>query len=124
MFNQKEQTTTSDRNDIPITDPATVRAQKCFNQPNTMKPEEGNTGVEKIPDWIIKYHNQNYQSSAGKAIRFLMKMVEAQDKALNFISTEIDHAYSLSNEDEVRIKSAIQRAKSKINGQQDKDRGG
>ncbi len=26
-----------------------------------------------IPDWIIKYDQANYQSSAGKAIRFLME---------------------------------------------------
>jgi hypothetical protein len=29
-----------------------------------------------IPDWIIKYDQANHQSSAGKAIRFLMERIK------------------------------------------------
>lgn len=32
----------------------------------------------EIPDWIIEYDKNNYQSSAGKAIRYLLGIVNTK----------------------------------------------
>ncbi len=34
--------------------------------------------AEPIPYWIIKYDAANYQSSAGKAVRYLINRLQAQ----------------------------------------------
>ncbi len=44
----------------------------------------------EIPDWIIKYDQNNYQSSAGRAIRFLLGRV--QSNVSKQTSAELDQA--------------------------------
>lgn len=36
----------------------------------------------EIPEWIIKYDQQNYNSGAGKAIRFLIQYCKDQEELL------------------------------------------
>ena len=39
--------------------------------------------MTKIPEWIIKYDQANYQSSAGKAVRELMGIVREYENSNN-----------------------------------------
>jgi hypothetical protein len=51
---------------------------------NTNNP----TPVPPIPDWIIKYDQANHQSSAGKAIRFLMQRIKELEQGRH----NVEHA--------------------------------
>lgn len=53
----------------------------------------------EIPEWILKYDSQNYQSSAGKAIRELISIIKTAEtngynkgiqKAWNLIDYMVD----------------------------------
>lgn len=55
---------------------------------NIMKQTENESA--EIPDWIIKYDQNNYQSSAGRAIRFLLGRV--QSNVSKQTSAELDQA--------------------------------
>ena len=39
--------------------------------------------MTNIPDWIIKYDEANYQSSAGRAIRELIKIINELENSSN-----------------------------------------
>ncbi len=47
--------------------------EEVINNPAEYLPQQ--LSDKDIPDWIKKYDSLNYQSSAGKAIRFLMEAV-------------------------------------------------
>lgn len=39
----------------------------------------------EVPQWVIEYNNNNYQSSAGKAVKILMERNAKLEKALREI---------------------------------------
>ena len=55
---------------------------KCFEQLDELfdkitanRSENPDNLIEIVPDWIVKYDAANYQSSAGRAVRILMEII-------------------------------------------------
>lgn len=53
--------------------------EMLFQSRNGGKPVVSGS-LPPIPDWIIKYDQANHQSSAGKAIRFLMERIRELER--------------------------------------------
>lgn len=52
--------------------------------------EAGRPPVLSVPQWVIDYHNANYQSSAGKAVKILFDLVNAQDQTIADLKAEVE----------------------------------
>ncbi len=63
--------------------------EKVINNPSQYFEQD--MSDEDIPDWIKKYDSLNYQSSAGKAIRFLMEAVNKKEWKISKLELEIRH---------------------------------
>jgi TolA-binding protein len=53
-----------------------------------MTQKEQGKAVEPIPEWIINYDKAGHQSSAGKAIRFLMEQLSQAQEEIKDLQAE------------------------------------
>ena len=54
--------------------------------------------MTKIPNWITKYNEANYKSSAGKAVRELIKIIEELENSSNqnnktLVKADVNNSY-------------------------------